>query len=359
MRWYIIKTLLHKELLRHLANRRGIFLIALILAAALLLSLFGKGEDQTVSVMGGGTKVCYIDYVEWNDWLEHLYANQPPELDERIIFRQIDGAPKKEDGQIMYRPNTGGIQITPGNESQRIDVWHPGKDASTMAPYEAWFWRETRNYQQKQAGNTGVQVEQERHAIAGGVDPRSGIATALVWFGLFFVCVYLMPSITAEEREKGVLLAQALSPATAREILGAKFLFYPVVALIVAVVIAGTYNPSVLVSPFFWLSMVVAVAGVMGIGLTLASVAKTQRAASMGAMCYLFAVALIMFICEQVGLRALPYLALEFHCPRMIHASLGDAVLPYHWGNLAAAAGLTVVWAGVATYLFRRFGWQS
>ena len=41
---------------------------------------------------------------------------------------------------------------------------------------------------------------------------------------LFFVCVYLLPSLTCEERERGVLLAQALSPAAPREILAAKFL---------------------------------------------------------------------------------------------------------------------------------------
>jgi hypothetical protein len=41
----------------------------------------------------------------------------------------------------------------------------------------------------------------------------------------------LQSSLTCEERERGILLAQALSPASAREILAAKFLFYPVFAL--------------------------------------------------------------------------------------------------------------------------------
>ena len=43
--------------------------------------------------------------------------------------------------------------------------------------------------------------------------------------------------------------------------------------------------------PFFWLALVVSVTGSMGIGLTIASLAKTQRAASMGAMCYMMAIA--------------------------------------------------------------------
>jgi hypothetical protein len=35
----------------------------------------------------------------------------------------------------------------------------------------------------------------------------------------------------------------------------------------------------------------------MGIGLTIASLARTQRAASIGALCYLLVVGLLLFIC--------------------------------------------------------------
>ena len=97
----------------------------------------------------------------------------------------------------------------------------------------------------------------------------------------------------------------------------------------------------------------------MGIGLTIASLARTQRAASLGAMCYLLAVSLVLFICAQNNIPFLPYIALEYHCPRIIHAILGDAVLWYHWWNLAGAAVLGCMWAVAATILFRRYGWQT
>src|SRR5262249_54894859 len=185
-----------------------------------------------------------------------------------------------------------------------------------------------------------------------------GVATALVLFGLFFVCVYLLPSLACEERERGVLLAQVLSPAAPREILAARFLFYPVIGLTLAAVLAGTYNPRVLASAFFSLALLVAVCGSMGVGLTIASIARTQRAASMGAMGYMLGVALVLFICQQNGIPGLPYLALEYHCPRMLHAALTGSVLWYHWLNLLAAAGLALLWATLACVLFRRQGWQ-
>jgi hypothetical protein len=128
---------------------------------------------------------------------------------------------------------------------------------------------------------------------------------------------------------------------------------------LLAAVLAGTYQPAVLTRVFFWLALVVAVAGSMGIGLTIASLARTQRAASMGAMGYLMAVGLLLFICQQSNVPFPPYLAPEYHGPRMIHAALADAILWYHWFHLVAAAFLAVVWAVAATLLFRRRGWQT
>jgi hypothetical protein len=75
-------------------------------------------------------------------------------------------------------------------------------------------------------------------------------------------------------------------------------------------------------------------------------------------MSYLLAVSLLLFICQQNGVPLLPYLALEYHGPRIVHAGLTGAVHGYHWANLAAAAALAVAWAVAAGALFRRRGWQ-
>src|SRR5262249_25848012 len=153
-------------------------------------------------------------------------------------------------------------------------------------------------------------------------------------------------------------LAQALSPASAREILSAKFLFYPALGLALSLIIAGLNHPSILRNVFFWPALGVSVLGSMGVGLTISSVAKTQRTASIGAMCYMLTIALLLFICQQYNVPALPYLTLEYHCPRMLHAALTDSVQWSHWANLAAAVLLAGGWAGVAVWLFRRQGWQ-
>jgi hypothetical protein len=366
MRWRILRTLLYKEVLRHLANRGGIALVLLLVVAAMLLSFFSGGSSGSVG-LSPAVRLCYIDYAEDGPLVAHLRQTVPAELAPHVRFRHIASAPVDEQGRIVYPHNAGAIQLRPGatpGSVGKVWVWHPGSDPSAMASFEAWFWKESLRYTQQQRRLEGSDApsapvfEEERSSLGGGLDARSKIVTALVLFGLFFVCVYLLPSLTCEERERGVLLAQALSPASTTELLAAKFLFYPVLGLVLAVVLAGTCEPRALTRLFFWLSCVVCVIGSMGIGLTIASLARTQRTASLGAMCYTLGVALILFICGQNDIPGLPYLALEYHGPRMLHAALTGNVLWYHWVSLAAAATLAASWTLLASILFRRRGWQ-
>jgi hypothetical protein len=355
MRWSILRTLLHKEALRHLSNRGGLALIGLLVAAAMLLSFFGGSEPGRAG-LSPGVRRCFIDYAEDGPLIDHLRDNVPGELAPFVVFRPLGGAETNAKGEIVYPHNTGAIQLRPGTSpgsAGKVWVWHPGADGGSMAPFEVWFWKETLRW----AAPAGA-WEAERSSLTGGVGPRSALATALVVFGLFFVCVYLLPSLTCEERERGVLLAQALSPASTGELLAAKFLFYPALGMALAAVLAGACEPRALLRGFFWLSLAVSVAGSMGVGLTIASVARTQRAAGLGAMCYTTAVALILFVCQQNGIPGLPWLALEYHCPRILHAALTDGPWEYHRASLPAAAGLAAVWVTAAGVLFRKRGWQ-
>ncbi|HEV3259183.1 MAG TPA: ABC transporter permease, partial [Gemmataceae bacterium] len=291
MRWSILRTLLYKEWLRLLANRGGVSLLLLLIGASMLLSFFGNKDGATANV-SIGIQHCYVEYVKDGPLIQHLRANVPAELKGQVTIRPLQRSVIDDKGTIGYPQATGAIQIRPHPDDPdgpgfMVWFWHPGEDGSSLAPYEAWLWRETlAHYREIQTRpSTASRLSAERlppivikhSTLSGGLDERSGLATALVMFGLFFVCVYLLPSLTCEERERGVLLAQALSPATAWEILAAKLLFYPAVGLALAAVLAGAYRPAVLARPFFWLALGAAAAGATALGLTIASVARTQR----------------------------------------------------------------------------------
>ncbi len=373
LRWFILRTLLKKEIDRHLANRGGLVLAGLLIVIALLSSVFGK---QTKGIETGnltvGVNNCFIDYWQPDPFIKHLEAHVPDEMRGSLRFRLI-GRAMGDHEQLVYPPGTGAIQIRPqakvdGQTKYLVWLWQPSGDDNGLAPFESWFWHESYLYFQSQAAPLLVEsgeaaslapiLEQKRSALTGGLDASTGITTALVLFAVFFVCVYLLPSLTCEERERGVLLAQALSPATAREILAAKFLFYPAVGMALASLLAGLHHPAVLRQPFFWYALTVTACGSLGVGMCIASLAKTQRAASMGALCYMMVVTMLIFVCQQINVSGIPYLALEYHCPRMLHAALTGAVYWNHWAHLLCAWILSIFWAILATSLFRRYGWQ-
>jgi hypothetical protein len=411
MRWYILRALLAKEVARHVANRGGIALGLLLVAAAVLLSVFAPEEAAGGTGMVGGVHHCFVEFDRPTPLVEHLRANVPPELKGQVVFRELAKA-DMIDGVIVYPTGTGAIQLRQlsaeksptGRPTVHVYVWHPEGEPHALAPYEAWFWRETRRALGEQArrhlsaadalpdpvfdpDNRWVLIEAhrrfqeqveaarpkfetgrpplvpdlaiDRRGLGGKVlDFRAAIATGMVVFALYFACVYLLPTLNCEERERGVLLAQALSPASPAEILAAKFLFYPALGVGLAAILAGIYKPAVLGSLFFWLSLVAVGAGFLGIGMTVATLAKTQRAAFLGAMCYLLSVSMVLLICSTNNIPFVPYLAVEYHGPRILHAALSDSVQYYHWLHLIGALGLAAAWLAAAGWLFRRRGWQ-
>ena len=406
MRWYILRALLGKEFQRHVANRGGIALGLLLVAAAILLSLFTPEDSSSGTGMVGGVHHCYVEFDVASPLIQHLQTHIPKEMEGRIRFDRLKD-PQDVDGLVSYPPGTGSIQIRrtaePGKrQSISVSIWHPKGDATGLAPYEVWFWREARRAFTESArkrlpeaaipadpifdeGSDWQIVEAhrrfqdrvevlpggallvpdlsvDRKGLAGDVlDFRAAIATGMVVFALYFSCVYLLPTLNCEERERGVLLAQALSPASPAEILAAKFMFYPTLGIGLAAIIGGIYKPEVLSSLFFWMSLIAVGGGFLGIGMTVATLAKTQRAAFLGGMCYLLTISLLMLICSQSShpiVIYIPYIAIEFHGPRVLHAALSGAIQTKHWYHLAATAGLALIWVMVAGRLFRTRGWQ-
>jgi hypothetical protein len=392
MRLHIIRALVNKEFARHVANRGGIAFALLLVVSAVLLSVFAPTETSEGTGMVGGVHHCYIDYDKPSPLIAHLRAHPPENL--KVEFRQV--APESISGLENAAPGTGSIRIKANSGIVEVEIWHPKDEPTALAPYEAWLWKESRKafraeaerradakklgtepvfdagtdwaileaheeFSRRVAGAGGAvpELKINRTGLGGKVlDFRAAIATGMVVFALYFSCVYLLATLNCEERERGVLLAQALSPASPVEILAAKFLFYPMMGMGLAAMLAGIYKPAVLGSLFFWLSLIAMAGGFLGIGMTVATLAKTQRAAFLGAMCYLLSVSMVLLICSSNGIPFIPNLAVEYHGPRILHAALSGDVYPHHWLHLIGAIILACAWLFAAGWLFRRRGWQ-
>src|SRR5262245_13143135 len=154
MRWYVVRTLLAKEARRQLANRGGIALAALLVVAALLMTFFTADGGQSGSLLGGLER-CFVDYGREDPWVAHLKENVPPELRRRVVFRNVSKLDLPGE-TLVYPPGSGAIQLRTsqdpdGRVSYRVALWHPGQDAGSLAVYEAWFWRESARFFQREA----------------------------------------------------------------------------------------------------------------------------------------------------------------------------------------------------------------
>src|SRR5262245_51768725 len=149
MRLHILRALVDKEFRRHLANRGGLALAFLLVAAAVLLSVFNPGGVDTTGVaMVGGVHHCYVEYAEETDFIKTLMRTVPESLQARVLFRPR--LADRVDGLVTYEPGCGAIQVrsftdpASGRAGLKFWVWHPVGDPSAMAPYEAWFWKAAR-----------------------------------------------------------------------------------------------------------------------------------------------------------------------------------------------------------------------
>jgi hypothetical protein len=144
MRWYILRTLLKKEVRRHLANKGGLVLIALLIVAGLLLSITGKGTARPGQTgFSPGVLALYLDYEQDGPLVRHLRANVPADLAPYVRARPFGEVPRDESGLMVYPMNTAAIQLRPDGV---VWFWYPGEDRAVIAPFEMWFWKESARF---------------------------------------------------------------------------------------------------------------------------------------------------------------------------------------------------------------------
>ncbi len=166
MRWYVIRTLLRKECYRLLANKGGITLMLLLVVGVDADVVFRSETQVRAANLTAGVRLCYVDYADETELLRHLRRNVPIELRDKVKFRRLDSVAHNADGTLLYPQNTGAIQLRrpclsdPQGPGMLVWFWHPGADGSALAPFEAWFWKETLSFyiakqQQPSAGWSG------------------------------------------------------------------------------------------------------------------------------------------------------------------------------------------------------------
>ena len=370
IRWDMIRVLLEREIRRLQKNPSALMLIGLLTSVAVLMATSRPVEDQSGASAAKGTSPVLLVYEERTEWIEFLLQNLPESPEIRAIqadqVRQGNGRYRIPRGWSLVEIRRGGRR---DRNEYRIHGHYTGTSAAALKPFYDWFWPVITYYHSRP--DWFEQHDAPLNPAASNIKPLQEtsvaelvqtelIGTMLVLIVQFFTCCHLLVSFTSQDRERGTLMALALSPARISEILVAKLLFHLTLSVMGSTLIVAVLQPEALLRPLFWLVMLITSVGLMCVGMCISAVAKTQSAAGLLALCYMLAGALLFYLASQYTVFSLlKRLTFESYSFPLLYATLkaGVGVMQVA-GPLSSMAVIVAVWLLVARQVFYRSGWR-
>jgi ABC-type transport system involved in multi-copper enzyme maturation permease subunit len=371
VRPHILRILLGKELRRFKKNPTAIMLFGLLTLIAVLMAAGAPRPDAGKSATQPAT--CWVVYWEQSPWIEHLQQRLPDQLPVRIVSESR--IPRVGD-ELLYPPGDCAIEVyanVPDREGilhSRIRYRYSGADETMLWPYARWFWSATVEH----FGNTPefiqevepltprssvAAVSQLAHASISELFTVDLIGTMLLFVVQFFTCCHLLVAFTSQDRERGVLRALGLTPATPTELLMAKFIFHLGLSLAASGLIVGILRPQALAEPILWFTLICASLGFLAVGTIIVSLARTQATAGLLTLCYMLGTGVVFFLASELSTFALVQQAMfeRYSFPLTFFSLRYPNQLPTTPG-MAYLAVLVAIWMYAACYVFHRRAWQ-
>lgn len=345
----------------------AILLLGLLTAICVLIATGGPELNR-----GSQSKVplCWIIHTSDvdPDWMNYLRGSLPEHPPIRIA--SANEMPRKGDA-FAYPSGTCGIELSVLQTGQiQVLFRHFGAQPEILFPHSQWFWAKTTEYfdaipqLQILALPMGVSSPQNAREILkqtslSDLVTLELVGSMLIFAAQFFCCVHLLISFSSQDRERGTLLALALTPASVGEIIIAKCLFHGSLSLLMCGVIMGILKPAAMLDPLLWGTLIVTSIGFMSIGILLASLAKTQAAAALLTLCYMLGIALIFHLSNGFAAFAtLREFMFEHRSFPLVFVGLKTGlggVAIYRLGTLSA---VVLGWLIVASRVFATRGWR-
>jgi hypothetical protein len=367
MRWHILRTLLYKELLRYRYNWGLSALVLALLALTVVTSvsvrmgnLPGQDEDLTISQC----HVCYDgDSAKARSWADYLRQHPPLQPAAPVYHDRLGSTTRhllEEDPRAMV------IELNTEGTAKRPDFYSPvSKWQATycyrhimrrgMFTYRDWFSRHTQQFLEQSTLLDEGNVRFPENTALG--NPVGTFMAALLIFALYLLSFNLYLTSTGEEREKRILLALLLTPATPVEILGAKALFHAAASLAMAAMMVGIYRPTTLLNPLLWSTAVMGSVGYVAVGTIAICLIRRQSTISMVSLLYLVGTTLILLLGKFMPLFdwARYYLLENYLYEQWLELL---AIQPFQSAlhNQFHLLLVTSIWSIIAVWLFARRG---
>jgi ABC-type transport system involved in cytochrome c biogenesis permease component len=362
----MLSTLVGKEWGRLAKNIPALMLLGMIVALSLLLATSQAKSARPLDP-------CWIVFWEEGAWLDFLKARLPNDSPVRLM--SYAEAPKRGD-EVRYPAGVHSIQVRPslrgpdGVEHPQVWYLYSGSDRNVLWPYTQWFWSnscehlgQTEQFVQRvlpirgRSGSLGSR--NLREASVAELVAIETVGSLLLFFGLFFTCCHLLVSSTSQERERGTLLALALTPARLRELFCAKVMFHLLLALVLSAVVTCVLRPGALLQPVHWATLVVAALGYIAVGVAISSLVRTQATAGLLTLSYMLFVGVMFYLAQEyTAVSFAQRLMFEQYFFTLAYINLKFPVglnIPSSFWWLAA---ISACWLTAASYLFTSRGWR-
>lgn len=369
-------ALIEREVMRLYKNPSALMLIGMLVAFSVLLVL--SRNDKKAKM------VCWIVYPDsataaTADESQQTFVRKLSERAENSDTIRVVPMSRVQvyRQQRVYPSSTCAIELlelpTSENASSGLKVAyrHPGAKSDVLEPFLRWFWPAAVDHFGQVAVTEQAPTVSRRTSAAellmeklqsGSISDlmNEDLAAAILLLIIQFVtCCQLIVSFTSQDRERGTLIALALSPITMSELLQAKILFHLSLSAIGSAAVIAVLKPAALTHASLWATLLLTGLGLCSVGMVIASLSKTQSTASLLALCYMLVGAVVFYLAMQFSaFAAVKMLSFEHYSFGMVYLSLQRSLPLSRSFDLAPMLLIVVAWLTTATLLFRNRGWR-
>ncbi len=290
IRFRYLRILIHKELLRFLANPALWVLLILFFAMGSLVSVSDvilERDAFNILVLEGDPS----DFLSFVDREEPRVSVYTPEafrkkkgLNRVVLLRLLS----ESFDQDLRAGRAPAVEIRSDELSQTelvrlrdLLVKNTFLYLDVRVPLDIRLARPT--------GSTGSASPVEvLDSVEAPEDFKRMIMALLIMISLNIITFNLLTVSFVEEKQSRTILAILLSPARSAEIALAKGLFFLVPGVSLAASLTGVYRPDILTSPIFWATIVSGALLYMSMALIVASFVERQSTATLICLGYLF-----------------------------------------------------------------------
>lgn len=319
-----IFILIGKEFQRLKHNPAALMAVGLLVLMSILVNIETKSQLKITQI--NTRSPCQVVFSEDSKLIAHLKRNKNPNIPIQFIKSPASITPNS---QIQYAKNINcAVEISINDKKTKmvyVVFRSNSSDQTKLHGFSRWLFSSMTafysglnikqsiqpfKFKKAEKSDTGFNLKDAKS--------KSMVSAMLIFSAQFFICVALFISLTASEKEKGVLQALSLTTANPNQILLAKIIFHLILSMVASYLMIGILKSKWIFMPTAWwiLSpiLILSSLSLIAVASIIVSFNKTQSSASLVGFCYLMLVGVVFALAQNfAGFAMVKQLMFENH----------------------------------------------